>query len=121
MPGFPFGPMRSNTRAGLPLTERILVPAVRRSLAVGASGVAAARVMGSKAIVPAMATPDARICRRVTECGIFILSHCRLPISRRLATKIQFDAFLGLLRFAYCCRDIGLSPRALSLTTRRHP
>src|ERR1700688_188650 len=65
MPGFPFGPMRPNTRAGLPLTARVLVPAVRRSLAVRVSDAAAAR--GRKGIVPAIATPDATICRRVSS------------------------------------------------------
>src|SRR3989442_14750357 len=65
MPGFPFGPIRPNTRAGLPLTASVLMPAVRRSLAVRGSGAAVALVIGRKGIVTAMATPDARICRRV--------------------------------------------------------
>jgi hypothetical protein len=68
-PGFPFGPTRSNTCAGLPLTERILVPAVRRSLAVRGSGAAAAPVTGRKGITPAMAAPDARMRRRVRSVG----------------------------------------------------
>jgi hypothetical protein len=71
MPGFPFGPMRPNTRAGLPLTSRVLVPAVRRSAAaVRDSGAAAARSVVRKGIVPAMATLDARICRRVRSVGL---------------------------------------------------
>src|SRR5438093_11828126 len=65
MPGFPFGPTRPNTRAGLPLTSSVLMPAVRRSLAARGSGAAVALVIGRKGIVTAMATPDARICRRV--------------------------------------------------------
>jgi hypothetical protein len=69
MPGFPFGPIRPNTRAGLPLTVSVLVPAVRRSLAVRDSGAATARVIGSKGIVPAMAAPAARICRRLRSVG----------------------------------------------------
>src|SRR6266481_3751357 len=69
MPGFPFGPIRPNTRAGLPLTARVLVPAVRIKLAVRGSGAAEACVLGRKGIVPAMATPDARICRRLRSVG----------------------------------------------------
>src|SRR5882672_9343214 len=92
MPGFPFGPIRPNTRAGLPLTVRVLVPAVRRSLAVRSSGAAAARVIGKKGIVPAiMATPDARICRRVRSLdfsfplnGISLASPCH-PLLRSIA------------------------------------
>jgi len=69
MPGFPFGPIRPNTRAGLPLTASVLIPAVRRSLAVRGSGAAVALVIGRKGIVTAMATPDPRICRRVRRVG----------------------------------------------------
>src|SRR3979411_2866668 len=69
MPGFPVGPVRPKTRADLPLTLRVLVPAVRRSLAVRGSGAAAAWVMGSRGIVPAIAAPDARIWRRVRSVG----------------------------------------------------
>src|SRR5882724_3344100 len=69
MPGFPFGPTRPNTRADLPLTASVLMPAVRRSLAVRGSGAAVALVIGRKGIVTAMATPDARICRRVRRVG----------------------------------------------------
>ena len=70
MPGFPSGPIRPNTRAGLSLTSRVLVPAVRRISAVRGSGAAAARVIGRKGIVPAaMATPEARIRRRVRSEG----------------------------------------------------
>src|ERR1700738_4794127 len=77
MPGFPFGPIRLNTRAGLPLTTRVLVPAVRRRLAVPGSGAAATRVIGRKGIVPAMATPDARMWRRVRSVGFsFSLIAC---------------------------------------------
>src|SRR6267378_1911773 len=65
MPGFPSGPIRPNTRAGLPLTASVLMPAVRRSLAVRGSVAAVALVIGRKGTVTAMATPDARICRRV--------------------------------------------------------
>src|SRR5258708_35751759 len=71
MPGFPFGPTRPNTRAGLPTTSRVLVPAVRRSVALPVSGAAAAR--GRKGIAPAIATPDARICRRGRKLGVSFL------------------------------------------------
>src|SRR2546429_9464535 len=64
MPGFPFGPIRPNARAGLPLTSSVLMPAVRRSLAVRGSGAAVALVIGRKGVVTALATPDARSCRR---------------------------------------------------------
>src|ERR1700692_2898921 len=75
MPGFAFGPIRPNTRAGLPLTSRVLVPAVRRSLAVWVSGAAVVRGIDRKGIVPATATPDARIiCRRVRSTGFLSLS-----------------------------------------------
>src|SRR5437667_6613039 len=88
MPGFPFGPIRPNTRAGLPLTASVLMPAVRRSLAVRGSGAAVAVVIGRKGIVTAMATPDARICRRVRRVGFpFSLnggfSLCAVPIATR--------------------------------------
>src|SRR5260370_6931553 len=85
MPGFPFGPMRPNTRAGLPLTARVLVPAVRRSLPVRGSGAAAARVVGRKGIVPAIAAPDARTCRRGGRAGFFffllLLVHVAPPFA----------------------------------------
>src|SRR5882672_8423223 len=84
MPGFPFGPIRPNTRAGLPLTASVLVPAVRRR----ASGAAVALIIGRKGIVTAMATPDARNCRRVRRVGfplslnaVFLL--CAVPIATR--------------------------------------
>src|SRR5258708_40298539 len=70
MPGFPLGPMRPNTRAGLPLTARVLVPAVRRSAAVWGSGAAAARSFVRKGIAAAIATLEARICRRGRGWGL---------------------------------------------------
>src|SRR5712692_2217366 len=86
MPGFTFDPIRPNTRAGLPLTASVLMPAVRRSLAARGSGaavalVAVALVIGRKGIVTAMATPDARICRRVRRVG-FPLSFIGFPLSQ---------------------------------------
>src|SRR5947209_8558824 len=88
MPGFPFGPMRPNTRAALPLTARVLVPAVRRSAAVRGSGAAAARSFVRNGIAAAIATPDVRICRRVRSVG---LSFSRIALVhvdhvRKLAT-----------------------------------
>src|SRR2546425_11194851 len=82
MPGFPFGPIRPNTRAGLPLTASVLMPAVRRSLAVRGCA-AVALVIGRKGIVTAMATPDARICRRGRRVG-FPLSLIGFPLSLNL-------------------------------------
>src|SRR5260370_28607485 len=86
MPGFPFGPIRPNARAGLPLTVRVLVPAVRRSLAVRDSGAATVRVIGRKGIVPAMATPDARICRRVRSVDFPFSLNGVLPWRTRFGT-----------------------------------
>src|SRR5260370_40219875 len=101
MPGFPFGPMRPNTRAGLPLTASVLVPAVRRSLAVRVSGAAVARVVGRKGIAPAIATPDARICRRGRDGGLSfsLLSACPFDLRRQLSTH----SILFLSRiYAFC-------------------
>src|SRR5713226_7928416 len=94
MPGFPFGPIRPNTRAGLPLTARVLVPAVRRSSAVRGSGAAAVRVTGRKGIVPAMATPDARIRRRVSSVGSSFSLIAPCPFQSRTETCHQFNVML---------------------------
>src|ERR1700730_8214838 len=100
MPGFPFGPIRPNTRAGLPLTARVLVPAVRRSLAVPGSGAAAARVIGRRGIVPARATPDARIRRRVRSLAFSfsLIAPCPFwhlaPFRLRPETCHQFNVML---------------------------
>src|SRR5438128_11916052 len=85
MPGFPFGPIRPNTCAGLPLTARVLVPAVRRSLAGLASGAAVALIIGRKGMETAMATPDAGNCRRGRRAGFQLdlngdLALCRISI-----------------------------------------
>src|SRR5216683_3184850 len=98
MPGFPFGPTRPNTRAALPLTARVLVPAVRRSSASRGSDAAAARSFVKKGIVPAMATLDARICRRVRSAGLlFSLIATHFDHVRKLATHL----ILTLVRV--CC------------------
>src|ERR1700716_3300222 len=103
MPGFPFGLKRPNTGAGLPLTSRILLPAVRRILPAPGSGAAAARSAGMKAIVPATATPDARTCRRVGGGGFSLLliaspvCHAHAARSQKLAAN-SGDAYRGLLR-----------------------
>src|SRR5258706_7157294 len=110
MPGFPFGPIRPKTRAGLPLTSRVLVPAVRRSLAASVSGAAVARVAGRKGIAPAIATPDARICRRVINVGLSfsLISGCSFPAENRP----QFSLVLVLGFFVL--RALGL-PMATAL------
>src|SRR6266446_471868 len=103
MPGIPFGPMRPNTLAGLPLTARVLVPAVRRSAAVRVSGAAAARSFVRKGIAAAIAALDARICRRVRSWGLssslIVLVH--FDHVRNLAAKsidaCQVAAFRVLL------------------------
>src|SRR5882762_8300788 len=99
MPGFPFGPTRPNTRAALPLTARVLVPAVRRSSASRGSDAAAARSFVRKGIVPAMATLDARICRRVRSAGLSfsLIAACPFRSIRKLATHL----ILTLVRV--CC------------------
>src|SRR5580700_1733044 len=99
MPGFPFGPMRPNTRAGLPLTARVLVPAVRRSLPVRGSGAAAARVVGRKGIVPAIAAPDARTCRRVRSVGFSFFIIGLVHVGPGLETGHQFN----LMPVRDCC------------------
>jgi hypothetical protein len=104
MPGFPFGPIRPNTRADLPLTERVLVPAVGRSSALRDWGAAAARAVGWKGIAPAMATAHARISRRVRSVGLSFIAACPGRPLRRLATN-QFDAYPRLLRFACRCLE----------------
>src|SRR5882724_11982965 len=88
MPGFPFRPIRPNTCAGLPLTASVLVPAVRRSLVVRGSGAAVALIIGRKGIVTPMATPYARICRRVRRVGFpfslnAVFPLCAVPIATR--------------------------------------
>src|SRR5882672_11071675 len=103
MPGFAFGPIRRNTRAGLPLTSRVLVPAVRRSLAVWVSGAAVARGIDRKGIVPATATPDARIiCLRVRPVGLSFSFIAAYPFRSRSETShpFDFDPCQGLLRLA---------------------
>jgi len=57
MPGFPFGPIRPNTRAGCRGHRGFLVPAVRRSLAVRVSGAAVAAVLHEGHV--AITAPDA--------------------------------------------------------------
>src|SRR6202040_659024 len=99
MPGSPFGPMRPNTLAGLPLTARVLVPAVRRSSAVRGSGAAAARSFVRKGIVPTMATLDARICRRVRSAGLSFSLIAACPFRSRSEISHPFD--LTLVRA--CC------------------
>src|ERR1700732_1016774 len=94
MPGFPFGPVRLNTRAGLPLTARVLVPAVRRSLAVDVPGAAVARVAGRKGIAPAIATPDATICRRVRSLGLSFSLIAAFPFQSGSETSHQFNLTL---------------------------
>src|SRR5260370_41588447 len=104
MPGFPFGPMRPNTRAGLPLTARVLVPAVRRSLPVRGPGAAAARVVGRKGIVPAIAAPDARTCRRGRIMGfsfslhglVHVLSQPTFPCRSPLGASPHLNLMLVL-------------------------
>src|SRR5258706_14929035 len=127
MPGFPFGPIRPKTRAGLPLTSRVLVPAVRRSLAASVSGAAVARVAGRKGIPPAIATPDARICRRVSSVGLSfsLIAGC----SFHAETSPQFS--LMLVRDCCVSRALGFpmdAPVAAevvhhegTLPGRRHP
>src|ERR1700681_3883417 len=100
MPGFAFGPIRLNTRAGLPLTSRVLVPAVRRGLALWVSGAAVARGIDRKGIVPATATPDARIiCRRVRSMGFSFTLIAACPFRSRSEISHPFD--LTLVRA--CC------------------
>src|SRR3981189_2497344 len=96
MRGFPFGPVRPKTRAGLPLTSRVLVPAVRRSLAVRGSGVAAARGVCRKGIAPAIATPDARMsCRRVRSVGFSFSLNTLVHAGPRSETSHPFNLVLG--------------------------
>src|SRR5260370_41096996 len=96
MPGFPFGPTRPNTRAALPLTARVLVPAVRRSSASRGSDAAAARSFVKKGIVPAMATLDARICRRGRSAGLlFSLLSAHFDHLRELATPLLLTLVRG--------------------------
>src|SRR5258707_14819205 len=95
MPGFPFGPIRPNTRADLPLTARVLVPTVRRSLAASVSGAAMARGIRRKGIAPAIATPDARICRRVRSVGLSFSLIAACPIRSRSETGHQFNRCLS--------------------------
>jgi hypothetical protein len=100
MPGFAFGPIRPNTRAGLPLTSRVLVPAVRRSLAVWVSGAAVARGIDKKGIVPATATPDPRIiCRRVRSMGFSFTLNGRVHVCPRSGPSHQFN----LMVVQDCC------------------
>jgi hypothetical protein len=88
MPGFPFGPIRPNTCADLPLTERVLVPAVRRRLEVRGSGAATTRGIDRKGITPAIATPDVRICRRVRRVGFSFCLNGLVHVGlRRLAAN----------------------------------
>src|ERR1700737_101145 len=105
MPGLPFGPIRLNTRAALPLTERVLVPAVKESAAAG-SGAVAARAVGRKEIVPAMATPDARISRRGRSVGLSLslISACSRQTRSGDWPPIQLNALERLLCFRWCCR-----------------
>src|SRR6202035_2838161 len=91
MPGLPFGPMRPNTRAGLPLTARVLVPAVRRTPAARGSGAAAARSFVRKGMEPAMATLDARICRRVRDVGLSSSLIATLLFRSRSENNHPFD------------------------------
>src|SRR5882762_3494919 len=89
MPGFAFGPIRPNTRADLPLTSRVLVPAVRRSLAEPVSGAAKIRVGDRNGIVPAIATPVARICRRVTMDFSLSLDAMSISFEELTANRIR--------------------------------
>src|SRR6266404_15182 len=105
MPGFPFGPIRPKTRAGLPLTARVLVPAVRRSLAASVSGAAVARGIRRKGIAPAIATPDARmICRRLRSVGLSSLIELDHSITFGNQPPIQF--MVGI-----CCVRVLLPDR----------
>src|ERR1700720_4202891 len=108
MPGFPFGPIRPNTRADLPFTARVRVPAVRRSLAEQISGAAVAGVIGRKGIALAMATPDARICRRVRSVGFsFSLMDLSMSVpARKLATNSVW-CWSGIAAFCVLLPDIS--------------
>src|SRR5882762_1192693 len=101
--------MRPNTRGGLSLTARVLVPAVRRSLALRGSGGAAARALGTKEIVPAMATPDASmICRRVRSVGLSfsLIAACPFRSRRKLATN-SIRCWSGIAAFRMLLPDMS--------------
>jgi hypothetical protein len=59
MPDFPFGPIRPNTRAGLPLRARVLVAAVRRSLAGSRAAVSERARNGQAAVRENAHAPNA--------------------------------------------------------------
>src|SRR5712691_1764489 len=120
MPGFPFGPIRPNTRAGLPLTERVLVPVVRRSLAAGISGAAVARRICRKGSVRAIATPDARmICRRVRSVGLSFSLIAACPFRSRSETSHQFNLMLvGVV--AFCVLLLDVSDGGAEMTGERY-
>src|SRR5262245_8719953 len=122
MPGFPPGPTRPNARAALPLTTRVLVSAVRGSLAVAGAGAAGARVAGTKGMVPAATRPDARARRRVR--GLGNSPTCCLPNfgagSQAIWLPIQFDACPRLARFAHSCGEVA-RPGAILIAWRMIP
>src|ERR1700694_4645392 len=121
MPGFPFGPVRPNTRAALPWTSRVLVPAVRRNSAPRVSGAAVTRAIRSKGIAPAIATPDARIWRRLGSVGVSFSLMAACPFRSRSESwpPIQFDACPGLPRLACDCR-IYRTAAPITSCTRCH-
>jgi hypothetical protein len=80
---------------------------------LGDSGEALARVVDTKGSVPAMATPVARIWRRVTSVGLSLSLMATLPIWITFGNwpSVQFDASPALPRFAW----LSIMPTASSL------